>query len=1199
MAKKKKKKESKAPSGLKVKRNRNKLTFSWSTHGYEKQEYEIVRDVSSVKNSWPKNPKSIGKGTTSHTITLDASDYYPNSGKHKLVKVGFRVRGCQKDTKKINYTMSDWTTKWYDFDPPPAPTSITVEQLSAASAKFKVEINNHSDTIGGRWATKVQYQTCLIKGKKNSSPTSSQWGSIGTLWTIYNSYTGQNTTSYERTINDTNSIGANEIAVRWIRARVIGPNGKSSWVVSKMAYSKALKSSNTNAYITDQGSSGQKVTVSFNTTNILSNPIDYGVIEYAIASPDSLLQPDNPSWQQAIIGGNNQFDPKDVSVKTKTSYKKKGKKKKKVKTTTVKNKTASITRNFLITEDIGKDKLVYVRVVLYNNNVPTYGVPVIAKNTNNEIPNALTLLSTPSSLDVTELANNLIQVKVTNNSVVEDVFLTVTLNTAEREIIIGVKEEPGVGESTFNVEMPPECMRQEDPVPYSIAVRAVFSLEGPGDPVRQDDGYNIYYPNILFSSESATTGVMPIPPTILSVENLLDGNVRVTWDWSWSEAITAIVGWSDYEYSMESNEEPSSYTVQDTKKSTLVVRNLEAGKTWHFWVRLVGTSYTTAWSIPKSIALSSAPNVPFLDSSRDYISLQKDDSIQLSWTYVSTDTTEQKSATIAQVIDPGDNIVEVFDCNGTQTAFTVGEAVSTVVSVYIDDTLTTEYTRSDSVFTFTNAPANASVVEITYTSANTYYKPLISIPNENQPNSTDQYIMIDNEICSENFDWVSGGSYKLAVKVVSMSQLDSEWSDPITIVTPAPIECMIYATNLDSTQISEDLPFPLLTEFKDSTPLTVTVTGFVNDEDVVALYIERAENYFIDRPDGDKYGGYEGETVCSMTQYGDGSFTIYPQNIFGYLDDSAEYNIVAVIKDQYGQTDSDTLRFEVAYEHQAVMPNALMAIDSEQLLSYIKIIEPESGVEAGDTCDIYRKSVDGYELVYAGAIFGSTYIDPYPTIGPHGGHRVVYKTYNGDYITGPSYTNDFAWIDFDPEDGDLIETPYNIIDFGGERALLLYNVDLNSSWSKDFQKTRYLGGSIQGDWNEGVDRTGTISTAVISADLVDVEVLHELAEYEGECRIRTHDGSNYTANVNVSENMPYAAYYTPDGETTKLVSYTLSVERVDSPTTNLIALGEGDLEGLSIGGWFGADGLRLKDNVDEVLIMPDNYMLTMTIAEGE
>ena len=308
---------------------------------------------------------------------------------------------------------------------------------------------------------------------------------------------------------------------------------------------------------------------------------------------------------------------------------------------------------------------------------------------------------------------------------------------------------------------------------------------------------------------------------------------------------------------------------------------------------------------------------------------------------------------------------------------------------------------------------------------------------------TEQYRIFDPG--PDELNWSAGTTHYMSVKVTSESGLDSEeWAEPVEITVVEPITCEITnVTNITNGQLT-------------ALPFSVTVEGAGDTTRITNLYIERADDYDINRPDERVVDGYLGETVLSMSSEGDATFTIDQEDLYGYLDDGTEYVIIADVIDTYGQVATDEYLFEVNWLHQAVIPEAEVT-PFDDLHAKIDIGYPEGAAE-GDFCDIYRISVDNVQLIYSHAELNTTYIDPYPTIGEHGGHRVVFRTKNGDYTTADDR---LAWSDYGIEEGDVITSDYNIIDFGTDRVMVMYNVDLDSNWNKDFQKTRYLAGSIQ------------------------------------------------------------------------------------------------------------------------------------------
>ena len=159
-------------------------------------------------------------------------------------------------------------------------------------------------------------------------------------------------------------------------------------------------------------------------------------------------------------------------------------------------------------------------------------------------------------------------------------------------------------------------------------------------------------------------------------------------------------------------------------------------------------------------------------------------------------------------------------------------------------------------------------------------------------------------------------------------------------------------------------------------------------------------------------------------------------------------------------------------------------------------------------------------------------MDPYPTIGEHGGYRFVFVTANGDYITS---TNVLAWVDV--EGG--VDTLSTIIDFDGERIEIEYDMSISHSWEKDFTETTYLGGSVQGDWNLAVHRTTSVNGDFVTEDAALIAAMRRLAAYPGICHVRTVDGSSFAADVQVSESGSYE-------RAGKIAAFSLEIKQVDT-----------------------------------------------------
>ena len=123
-----------------------------------------------------------------------------------------------------------------------------------------------------------------------------------------------------------------------------------------------------------------------------------------------------------------------------------------------------------------------------------------------------------------------------------------------------------------------------------------------------------------------------------------------------------------------------------------------------------------------------------------------------------------------------------------------------------------------------------------------------------------------------------------------------------------------------------------------------------------------------------------------------------------------------------------------------------------------------------------------------------------------------------------------------------------IIDVNGDQIELPYNIELSNSWSKDFQRTKYLGGSVQGDWNPAVTRDLSAKTVLLRGRDLDQQLaMRDLAGYAGIAHIRTPDGSSMACDVQVREAMDYKS---------KRVSYTLAVQAIDPQRNDGMTLDE-------------------------------------------
>ena len=383
--------------------------------------------------------------------------------------------------------------------------------------------------------------------------------------------------------------------------------------------------------------------------------------------------------------------------------------------------------------------------------------------------------------------------------------------------------------------------------------------------------------------------------------------------------------------------------------------------------------------------------------------------------------------------------------------------------------------------------------------------------------------------CDET-TWPSGETYWVACRVSSRTGKASEWSEAIPFYIGEDLECTIAQTSLQELTITDSEGEDRTQLSLTALPLTATITG-AGAGGTTTLIIERAADYQMIRPDGSVRDGFEGETVAIFRQVGEAQITIDLADLIGLLDDGAQYQIVAMVEDGNGQSATATLPFEVHWNHQPVVPTPAVTI--EDGVAVISAAAP-ADLEEGDGISIYRLSADNPQLIVENGAYGEAYVDPYPALGTAGGYRVVAVSKYGDYITDD---NLLAWADTPIG----LDNTTGYIHFNGETIPINLNVEVSGTWGKDFKETRYLGGTIRGDWNNGTTRHGSISVTIPTEDIGMIQTMRRLADFSGLCHVRTQDGSSFTADVQVAGSTGY-------GVAGKVEIYTLTITRVAPQT---------------------------------------------------
>ena len=1235
--------KTKAPTNLKITRSGDTYKFSWKIGDKNYNSGQNLFKNYTDGYYWYYSWNSIGKKTTSYSVKLPKSNYYPIRST-QLNYIEFGLSGRREPyVTGTGYSRTGWypTTsrqvfKRFTLKPPKKPTikkEVNTNVTNACKFTWNVSTSNTDVYV----FTRVQWQSVIKKdcSEKDGSKIS---------WSGCSSGTGSASGNHTFT-EDTSKLYKDGASYkRWFRVRSQGPAGDSGWAYSSHVYAIPNKASIKSASAKETKQLNLECTISWEASQ--SNglkPIDKTVVQYAIVTPDeNLLCPSNATWEEGTVS-------KDTA-----------------------NTDSAV---FIIDKRLQRDQCLYLRVNTHHDRNVSYSVPKLVT-----INSVAGYLKDPSDLSVqTDNTTHRAIITATNNSDVEDSVIVVRyIPSTGNAIECGIIPH---GSSSVTVQ----CPNWDS---LSAIAFEVYAMVGTFSKQTRSDGADAYSvtPKMKSKNTISDGGTVPVAPQNISVSRVdgKDDTVEVTWDWPWSAAGSAELSWSDHDDAWESTDEPEAYTINNLHASKWRISGLETGKIWYVRVRLIAgdisdpnkVTYGSYSDINQGIIdLSSEPDKPVLTLSNPII--LEDGYTTASWVYSSADKTDQSYAEVALILSVYLKSTDTRVISGKTYYNLEAETVSIPALDYISLYYETAYRKTKDTSLVTGKDyytlsgsyvSNPAVEDISYyytyknstytkvtdnylISGTNYYTitaTLVSNPSSGSLSSyyetyyikskdteidvnktyytvtgtkvespvradvknyyemtdqiyasiahtlTTQHVTIDANLAG----FTSNNIYNIACRVKSSSGRFSEWSDLASITVVEPLTCTITQISLvektetltvinpDSTETTETRTFLALTEL----PLTVTATG-AGDGGITSAVIKCADDYSIERPDEQIFNGYKDEIVVHpKTVLGENQISFNLDDVINYLDESSSYKLIVTIHDGIGRTAQSETEFEIRWDHQAIIPEVTVEIDEEKLIAkitpflsddsnlYYYTLTADSTINSsktyytrsgagteqspyiytavqspsvsyistyyeklsyGDVVDIYRLSIDKPELIYANADFGSTYVDPYPTLGEMGGYRVVYKTKDNDYTTQDGR---LAYIDSTETAQPIIKNAdeLNIINFEKRQIKFYYDTDYSSSWSKDFQENKYLGGSVQGDWNAAITRTGNINTLAIT--VLDQDMLQDvrrLASYPGICHVRTADGSSYAADVQVSEDRVHT-----DKE--MLVSYSLSITRVDS-----------------------------------------------------
>ena len=1021
----------KPPTGLSITRDGGKFTFAWKIGD---KDYDAGQSLRYRINNGPWSGAShLGVKATSYSLQ-------PGGAPGNITRVDFQVLGKRKEyttgksnnqVKNIPRASAPASCSWI-ATLPNTPT-LTYAKNSGNSGTFTWSTD--ADNAGTNILNHVEYETWTTHSNSSAPewPSRTNQPASGSM-SYTESFSGQN-------------------VVRWVRVRSVGPAGVSDWVTAYHSYGNPAVPQLTYASAVKTSSDTMQLTVAWNSSPTLLNPIDTITVQYAIAVPtDTSLSAPASGWTDAMtVTSNGGGDMVVVSV----------------------------------SEAIGIDECLWVRVKSKHDDYERYSGSMRA---------ATGALETPGINANVNFNTGVVALTITENTSCDvaatAIFYRPDDNPSQDRIVAIFPNGTTTGTVTV------ADLRGKDKSCFgAYAFVGTFS----GTTIRT---------RLMWSGSALDSDIAAIAPAWLSLSaGSKDKTVRVTWDWTWANATAAEISWADHDDAWESTDQPKTYAIDDIVKSW-VVAGLDVGR-WYFRVRLKGLidsdEVTGPWSAIYDFDLSGIPDRPALILNKSIINAEE--SVTARWAYVASDDTSQQYAEICLatisalgVITYGQVIARVTDSQTVSIKYDWEEDETYYLCLRLTSTAGRQSEWSEPVALTVAPPVSISLEE-----------------------STNYWI--SGQITTTEYD---------PLGPTSQSITPPGWT--LHVTSKNLVGHTEYEGNVESgyyTKI-EYKPTPGATPFIEGLPLSLTVTG-AGVSGTTTVSIIRAEDYHIYRPDDSEFDGFEGETIVAKSQTGEAQMTISYDELIGHLDDGAKYTLRCTVIDEYGQTASLEIPLGVNWTHQAGKPTATVKIDEYQRIAIITPIAPDNFWQ-GDVCDIYRLSADKPELVVRGAEFGETYVDPYPGFGDFCGHRLVTRTANGDYITED---NELAWALCDSDVGDIIEEDSMIIDVNGDQIELPYNIELQNTWTKDFQRTTYLGGAVQGDWNPAVTRDTTANTVILRGRDLDKQIaMRGLAGYAGLAHIRTPDGSSMACDIQVRETSSYQ---------NKRVSYSLSIKVIDPP----------------------------------------------------
>lgn len=299
-------------------------------------------------------------------------------------------------------------------------------------------------------------------------------------------------------------------------------------------------------------------------------------------------------------------------------------------------------------------------------------------------------------------------------------------------------------------------------------------------------------------------------------------------------------------------------------------------------------------------------------------------------------------------------------------------------------------------------------------------------------------------------------------------------------------------------------------------PYSFTATAPKSCDFLVIVYSRGASGQY---PDGYKEQ-VDGDVVYSaygkdlkVTWSGNTATITLPNGLDFW--NNGKYTLYVSVKDRDTKLQSEPIRkeFSVAWANKAKDPDDFVTLtpidtvsDENEHLQGVQIdLTPPTGSSSSDVYDIYRMEGDKAQLIGKGFPLTYSVVDEYaPFSDGDAYYRIALRTVDGDVeFAEKEYTLQSKTVRFDWQGGTL-ELPYGIT--------------MGDNYKKSVEFRQHMDGSVDGYWNQNIERGASYNSAIIKLIQPDeIRLARQLARYAGAVFVRTANGSAFTANVQITD----------------------------------------------------------------------------------